>query len=101
MIDFAELKCRAGVRPFASRIQLDGDYSPCPFHQGDGDKAFHVLAKKDGSVIGTCFSQCSNGARHKTWDVISFVEDFDKVPTVEAVRRINAEIGTSACDVVI
>jgi len=98
MIDFAELKCRSGVLPFASRIQLDDDYAPCPFHQGDGDKTFHVLVKKDGSVIGTCFSRCSNGARLKTWDVISFVKDFDKVPTVEAVRRINGEIGTDADD---
>lgn len=93
MANYTELKRRAGFGPFARRLQLDNDFSPCPFHRGDGDQTFHVLAKEDGSVIGTCFSLCGGSEGFKTWDAIAFVKDFDKVSFLEAVRRINAEIG--------
>jgi len=99
MIDFAGIKRRAGFLPFARRLQLNGGYAACPFHHGDSDKTFHIMAKDDGSVIGTCFSLCSQrGTRQKTWDVIAFVQDFDKVSIFEAIRRINVEVRTSAKD---
>ncbi len=101
MANYAELKQRAGVVPFARRLQLTDDFSSCPFHDGDGEKAFHVMAKDDGSVIGTCFSLCGGKDGFKTWDAISFVKDFDKVSFLGAVRRIDAEIIGGYGDVVL
>lgn len=101
MSNYAEIKQRAGVVPFARRLQLNDDFSSCPFHEGDGEKSFHVMAKDDGSVIGTCFSLCGGNAGFKTWDAISFVKDFDKVSFLGAVGRIESEILGWAGDVVL
>lgn len=79
-----ELKKRVGVQPFSERINLDSDgYSACPFHDGDSNRSFHVLKKEDGTVLGTCFSECG-----KSWDAISFVRQFDAVEMGEAIRRV-------------
>lgn len=79
-----ELKRRVGLSPFTERIKIDRDgFSPCPFHNGDSDRSFHVMAKDDGAVIGTCFSECG-----KSWDAIDFVKAFDEVETGEAIRKL-------------
>jgi DNA primase len=89
-----ELKSRAGIIPFARRLKIENDFSPCPFHKGDGAKSFHVLVTKNGAFVGTCFSQCA-----KSWDAIAFVQDFDKVSFRESARRITAELLSAEDDV--
>jgi hypothetical protein len=81
-----ELKRQVGLTPFSRRIHLSSDgYSPCPFHNGDGQKSFHVVQKEDGTCIGTCFSTCG-----KSLDAIEFVKKFDGVQTGEAIQRLVA-----------
>ena len=90
--DIATLKKRVGASPFIKRLpQLSADgFSPCPFHNGDGDKTFHLLERPDGSVTGTCFSSCD-----KTWDAIAFVQQFENVPFQQALETIESEDITS------
>jgi len=79
-----ELKRQVGLTPFSQRVRLSSDdYSPCPFHNGDGEKSFHVVQKEDGAVIGTCFSTCG-----KSFDAIDFIKKFDNVQTGEAIRKL-------------
>lgn len=84
-----DLKSRAGFIPFARRLKLANGYSACPFHDGDGDKSFHIVQTKSGAYIGTCFSTCD-----KKWNAIDFVMDFDKVSIGEAIRKIENEIAS-------
>jgi len=83
------LKRSVGRKPFESRLKLSGDYSACPFHAGDGNKSMH-LVEKDGVWLATCFSSC----QQKSWDVISFVMDFDKVDFKEALNRLRGGSGS-------
>ena len=67
-----EIKRHAGITPFADRLPLlskDG-FSKCPFHNGNGEKSFHVVQKEDGAFVGTCFSSCG-----RSWDAIDFREE--------------------------
>ncbi len=86
--DLQALKKQVGVTPFSQRLHLSSDgFCPCPFHNGDGDKSFHVVQKEDGSVVGTCFSDCG-----KTFDAISFLQKFDDVQAGEAIRKLVAMV---------
>jgi hypothetical protein len=85
-----ELKSRAGFIPFARRLKLANGYSACPFHDGDGDKSFHIVQTKSGAYIGTCFSACG-----KRWNAVDFVMDFDKISIGEAIRKIENEIASN------
>lgn len=85
-----EIKKQAGVLPYSQRLHLVDGFCSCPFHNGDGDKSFHVVQKEDGSVVGTCFSECN-----KTFDVIDFVKKFDNVQTGEAIRKLADLISTN------
>lgn len=84
-----EIKRHAGITPFADRLPLlsnDG-FSKCPFHDGDGEKSFHVVQKEDGAFVGTCFSSCG-----RSWDAIDFVKKYDSVDTGEAIRKLLSQI---------
>jgi hypothetical protein len=89
-----ELKRRAGFLPFTRRLTMENDYSACPFHNGDSHKSFHIVQARDGSYVGTCFSECGrgNGKGFKKWDAIEFVSAFDKISSDEAIRKIEAEL---------
>jgi hypothetical protein len=76
------LKERVGRRPFDERVTFKNDFCRCPFHAGDSDKSMH-LVQRDGAWIATCFSGCN-----KSFDVISFVVEFDHVNFREAVSRL-------------
>jgi hypothetical protein len=79
-----EIKRQAGVTPFSQRLHFSSDgFCKCPFHNGDGEKTFHVIQKEDGSVVGTCFSECN-----KTFDAIDFIKKFDDVQAGEAIRKL-------------
>lgn len=94
--DLQELKRRVGLSPFAERITIDGGgFSPCPFHDGDGEESFHLVKTEDGAVVGTCFSLCGKATNKgsKSWDAIAFVQKFDGVDRDEAVRRVAASNG--------
>jgi len=82
--DLREIKRQVGIKPFSQRIHLSPDgFSPCPFHNGDGDKTFHIVQKENGAFIGTCFSSCG-----KSFDAIEFVKKYDDVQTGEAIRKL-------------
>jgi hypothetical protein len=83
--DLQALKREVGVRPFEQRLHFDDGFTKCPFHNGDGEKTFHIKMTEEGAVLGTCFSECN-----KTWDAIDFVKKFDDVQTAEAIRKLAA-----------
>src|ERR1700730_12936367 len=83
-VDLQELKRKVGILPFAQRIKIDSKgFSACPFHSGESDTSFHVVVEEDGSVLGTCFSDCG-----QSFDAIAFVAKFDKVRTGIAIRTL-------------
>ena len=86
--DLQELKRQVGITPFEQRLNFDDGFTKCPFHDGDGDKTFHLKMTEDGAVIGTCFSECN-----KTFDAIDFVKKYDNVQTAEAIRKLAAMVG--------
>jgi hypothetical protein len=85
------LKTRVGRKPFDDRVQFNAEgFAACPFHNGDGNTSLHLKRMEDGAWVATCFSACNQ----KHWDAIAFVQEFDSVDFVEAVRRLGGNSET-------
>ena len=82
-LDLQALKKQVGLTPFSQRLPLNEGFAACPFHNGDGEKSFHVVQKEDGAFIGTCFSACQ-----KSFDAIAFVAQYDNISTGDAIRKL-------------
>ena len=93
--DLQELKRQVGITPFEQRLNFDDGFSKCPFHDGDGEKSFHVVQKEDGAFVGTCFSGCG-----RRWDAIDFVKKYDSVQTGEAIRKLQPMVGAAPAAVI-
>lgn len=80
--EISQLKKNVGKAAFAARLKLDAhDRASCPFHGGDDG---FTLWTKDGEWFATCRSGCGG----KTWDVIKFVMDFDKLSFKDATAKL-------------
>lgn len=90
-IDFAEIRARVSLEDvlltmyqLGPRLKRQGDklIGPCPVHDGDGTRAFHVELKKNAWF---CFSRCRKGGNQ-----IDFVAAKEGISVREAALRLHS-----------